>query len=294
MSLEKRIYLLKTIQDLIEKYQNSDVLTEKMLYLDDLDKLICSLFDVLKPNYYPFILEIKKVVSSNNMSSIIINHNKDKVSQHKLLYKEEDVNYLRQLTNKIMKLDLDCSSMLRPTKPYETDIKLISKYIEKIAFLQEKYNLDIENVIYDERFGISISIPLHNDKNIILTNSRDITVLLHEFLHGIYPNTLTIYKETPSILGELAIQEKYKIGSSINRLELFTKNALTDLNYFSYLVGFILSKTIIYKYGSDFETVFDFTTLIDNNDQISIEKMLTLIGVTEKDIMSGFTKTKKA
>ena len=294
MSLEKRIYLLKTIQDLIEKYQNSDVLTEKMLYLDDLDKLICSLFDVLKPNYYPFILEIKKVVSSNNMSSIIINHNKDKVSQHKLLYKEEDVNYLRQLTNKIMKLDLDCSSMLRPTKHYETDINLISKYIEKIAFLQEKYNLNIENVIYDERFGISISIPLHNDKNIILTNSRDITVLLHEFLHGIYPNTLTIYKETPSILGELAIQEKYKIGSSINRLELFTKNALTDLNYFSYLVGFILSKTIIYKYGSDFETVFDFTTLIDNNDQVSIEKMLTLIGVTEKDIMSGFTKTKKA
>ena len=149
-------------------------------------------------------------------------------------------------------------------------------------------------MIYDERFGVSISIPLHNDKNIILTNSRDITVLLHEFLHGIYPNTLTIYKETPSILGELAIQEKYKIGSSINRLELFTKNALTDLNYFSYLVGFILSKTIIYKYGSDFETVFDFTTLIDNNDQVSIEKMLTLIGVTEKDIMSGFTKTKKA
>ena len=298
MTEENYIYLLNLLKDMINKYKGSTNLLERECYLRFINNFVSTFqatFVVLKPNDIYFLNKVDDLIYeskiADDLSELIVKLNKN--NKNRSRYEYCSLQYLESLIKNIKVYDNSYNKF-----NIQTDDAYIKDYLKEDKCLLLKYEYDKRTVFYDEKFNGGKSIPLylfHDNLNIILIDSFDITVLFHEFLHGIYLNTETLYRETPNILGELALQKQYGLNSTIDRLEglrIAKKFSSTIFSNRYYLIGTILSHAIINKYGSDIKTINYFMNLISKNDQIDLKSMLQLCNISEQDIFTSFNKSK--
>lgn len=279
MTLEKQIYLLNLFKKLINKYKD----TALNIYLQNICDFINALEQSTLYSYEDFMLKIYTIINNYNINNEVSNYNLQMDLNEKSLYNLEDINYLYYIIDKIKLSIIDNNNL----DDFETNDYFIKKYIKNNRTILNRYNKNTTNIIYDRELRGSVSIPL-DEKNIILTNTKDVTILFHEFLHGIYPDIKTKYREVPSILGEIALQKEYNINSSINRLYHFNLDKPFNEFYLPYLLGTILSKTIINKHGSSFKTIYEIMNLIYNNKETCIKDILNICNINEQDIINSF------
>lgn len=291
MTEEKQIYLLKLLKDMINKYKSSTNLQEKEEYLSSINNFGSSFEYALSSVHEEFLYRIYELISIEGIDTYLSEFNKEQDLRYRRVYnKSYNYDYLKYLINNI-----DISTEEHTKYVFATNDWCIKDYLKESEYLLFKYQQDNQSVIIDDNFLNSCSITLYNNLNIILMNKLDIPTLFHEFLHGIYLNTITIYRETPNILGELALRKQYCLNSTIDRLEVLKIAKKLNSTIFSnkyYLIGTILSHAIINKYGSDFKTINYFMNLISKNDQIDLKSMLQLCNISEQDIFASFNKSK--
>lgn len=285
MTIEMQKYLLNLLKKMIDDYKKQNLIKDQEKCLNSINSFAITFDFVLGYLYSDFIKQIEHLLITENLTRKLEEYNHTKDVEYINFCNKQDYNYIKYLINKISLESNESNKVL------ETDTSYIVDYICVNDNFLQKYYQDEKNIIYENSFLSCASLPLYFGKNIILTNTLDITALYHEFLHGIYIDKINIYCEANNILGELALQRQYNIGSSINRLELISiskHNKFLGYNPFVYLIGTLLAYPIVNKYGSDFNTTYYFMNLIYKNNKLDFHDMLKLCNIHERDIIKSF------
>ena len=279
----KCIEMYKTTKDIkIKETYGFDIMTyyefflseEKVFNMDAIDDLIVDL--KINDSFFNSVLESFYNVSLESSD----------------IFSKDEYLFIKDIS-KYIKIDLINNNKII------TDINLLNKYLKNTKFI-----CDINDFFkyYNSKLNNSYYLNLINEK-IIALSDRNISTLVHEIVHGKVKKSK--FDEFPSVFAECSLATYYKLGDYFKRIKdirdvqksrLQKYNKLKKLYYLQllkYSYSLLLSIAFINNNGSDATNIDKIIEIVNENTKSSVFKLLNILNITEKDIITGMNNYKK-
>ena len=289
------------IVDYLKKLINDYYLTDNILEKRRIAKFIYTFYNSI--NVYDFhdtkvYREFKKLYR-NFMASI--NYKKENDSEKEECKKyvdnaNEDLLFLKELLKYIK---------VKVKKTIRTDnIGTLEQFYEYIKSNKNFYNI-YKNIKYelvlDENIISGVTLKSKDKYSFILEN-LNISLLLHELMHIYNKFSFSKYYETPSIIAEMAITNRFNIDDDLSRiddiksLKPLVKRGIKDLeDYYNFCYGIasLIAVSFVNQYGNNFNDVIKVSDYVIKNEYVSLSKLFEFLNINESEIIDSVNNIEK-
>ena len=284
--------LFEYIDILYDIYKKEKDINEKKNIIDDILIIYLFIEEIINDNP---ILNIKYAPKFYKVNDILCHDKKleyeckkiytEKINNNYInneKFKKEDLYFVEYLLDNVVKKYV---KILDIPKKYNNEY-ILNNYICKNeqfykSFINEKYNY-----IYDNIPSSNIYVKSLNE-TLITLKEYNIIWIIHEVMHTYFKEINEKFSETPSILCELGLEKNNELYLFYNRLSDLYNIESDNINDYKYIIGIMLSYTLIDKYGHDFNTLLSICNFIKENEDNSIADIIKLLNINDYDIIDS-------